>query len=353
MGEESRGRFLLLPIRSAERELSLDEQLLNECGAMVRFTSAAGKRIPPAAAETVAKLVADRASHKDEDSQWRTEPCGFHNLAIAHFLLSRVVSPATPQSITVLNQERPRNRILTLLGPIRLIRWMMVLAVVLLVTFLVLLATEDVRTLEELTAPGTASSATFLTKLWSALFLLCAAGLGAIFANLFRANAGVEAGTYDPKEESSYAASIVMGMIAGVILARVVSANFDALGKLTEPLLALLGGFSAPAVYRLLSRIAETIETLVQGNASDQIAAHADAILARANANAEIERARLAARALRLREMADRLLPDEALKREFQGLLEDLLPPDETTIRIPETEGAPSTPTGGGNGAAV
>jgi hypothetical protein len=339
------GRFLFFRRRPPELELSLDEQILNECGAMVRYSSAAGKRIPPTAAETISKMVADRASHTQEGSQWRASD--FRNLAIAHFLLSRVVSPATPQSITVLNQERPGNGILKLLGPIRLVRWMMVLAVLLLATFLVLLSAEDVRPLQELTAAG-APAATFWTKLWSALFLLCAAGLGAIFANLFRANASVEAGTYDPKEESSYAASIVMGMIAGVVLARVISANFEALDKLTEPLLALLGGFSAPAVYRLLSRIAETVETLVQGNQKDQIAAHAETVVARANADAEIERARTAAKAVRIRDVIDGVVTDPAVRRELQVLLEDLLPPDDT-IRIPEPQGIP----GSGNGATA
>jgi hypothetical protein len=319
------------------RDTTLEEQLLNECGAMVRHAAAAGKRIPPSAAEIISKLVAERATHSstNSDSPWQVaQPADLRDLATAHQMLSKLVAPATPQSITVLNEEKPNNRFVKLLGPVRLVRWMMILALLFLASFLILFTT-DVQSLEE-TARAQGQAPSGLSRLWSALYVLSAAGLGAIFANLFRANARIESGLFDPKEESSYSASIVMGMISGVILARVISSNFDELNTFTEPLLALLGGFAAPAVHRILNRLVETIEALVQGNASDQIAAQAEVAAARVTAVAETDRARLAARALRLREEAARSGSSETLQSELRSLIEDLLPEEDAVLRILE-----------------
>ena len=38
-------------------------------------------------------------------------------------------------------------------------------------------------------------------------------------------------------------------------------------GDLTRPVLAMIGGFSATVVYRILSRLTETVEMLFQGDA--------------------------------------------------------------------------------------
>ncbi|MQA99300.1 MAG: hypothetical protein GEU78_03260 [Actinobacteria bacterium] len=331
MADKSRMRDVFR-LRDGRPDTTLEEQLLNECGAMLRHASAAGKRIAPAAAEVLSRLIADRAKHDEgsTDTPWRvTNPGDLRDLAITHHLLARTVAPATPQSITVLNEERPGNKISELLGPVRLVRWMMVLALILLVAFLILLATQDVKPLQELT-DGEQGTTSWATNLGSALYVLCAAGLGAIFANLFRANSRIESGVYDPKEESSYSASIVMGMIAGVILARVVSGNVQELDKLTQPLLALLGGFAAPAVHRVLTRMVETIEALVQGSGTEQISAQVEAAAARAAASAEMDRARLTAAAIRLRDDAAAENLPEPFRTKLTSLVGELLPIDDS-----------------------
>ena len=125
-----------------------------------------------------------------------------------------------------------------------------------------------------------------------------------------------------------------MGIVAGVTVAYVVSV--DVVDELTQPFLALLGGFSAPAIYLVLTRIIEAIETLFRGDRGERVYANAEALVARANADAAIERARLATKALKLREAADQLLPGEALRGEFAELLDDLLSPDEVEV-LPES----------------
>jgi hypothetical protein len=310
---------------------TLEEQLLNESGAMVKYASAAGRRIPPTAALTVSRLIIQRAEHGDgsANSGWRPSPEDSRDLAMAHYMLSRVVWPATPQSITVLNEERPTNRFWKLLGPVRLVRCLMVMAIVFLVGFIVLLTVADIRPIQDLGSTDGQRPPEWLTRLSSALYVLCAAGLGAIFASLFRVNARIESGLYDPKEESSYTATIVLGMIAGVVLAMVVSASLGGTEKLTQPLLALLGGFSAPAVHRILNRLVETLEALVRGSAPDQAPAPTDAGPGRNGPHPPHDPARLAARAMRLRQEAEDANVPESVRAELLSLAEDILPTQE------------------------
>jgi hypothetical protein len=119
--------------------------------------------------------------------------------------------------------------------------------------------------------------------LLSELFLLFAASIGASFSNLFEAQRYIKDGTFDPKFESSYWVRYVLGLMAGTILALLIpiealassqegsgSSIVDQLGK---PVLALLGGFAAAAVYRILNRIVAALESLVAGDTRDLVAA--------------------------------------------------------------------------------
>src|SRR5438270_13746307 len=101
------------------------------------------------------------------------------------------------------------------------------------------------------------------------MHLISAAGLGACFYALFKARRFITNGTYDPKYEPTYWVRFILGITAGTLLALLIPVGGSAGSvELTKPLLALLGGFSAEAVYRILLRMVETLETLVQG--SDQ-----------------------------------------------------------------------------------
>ena len=53
-------------------------------------------------------------------------------------------------------------------------------------------------------------------------------------------------------------------MVGGILLAVVL----DLRGDLSKPVLALLGGFAAEAVYKILVRFVEMLETLVDGSAN-------------------------------------------------------------------------------------
>jgi len=304
------------------RDKTLDEQLLNECGAMVRYASAAGRRIPPFAAEAVSMLVHARAAFTggDDETEWHADPNDAKLLSLAHHALARVVAPATPQSVTVLNEERSDRTFMRLLGPVRLVRWMMVLAFLLVLAFVLLFTLQGANPVRNAT---TTAHVAWGSRLLSALYLLCAAGLGAIFSALSRINERIETGVYDPKEESSYAATVVLGLISGVVLAGVISVNLKGLNKLTQPLLALVGGFSAPAVRQLLNALVDSVRTLFAGTGvtPSRPAPSAGSIT-------EDDRARLTARALVLRHEVDGASLPQNVRLQLESLLDELAPTD-------------------------
>ena len=106
------------------------------------------------------------------------------------------------------------------------------------------------------------------------LFLLTAAGLGACFAALFQANRYIADCTFDTKFESSYWIRLILGLMAGLILSQMIplSEGSNAIA-VTKPTLAMLGGFSAAVVYRIMHRLVEAVESLVKGETRDIAAA--------------------------------------------------------------------------------
>jgi hypothetical protein len=109
---------------------------------------------------------------------------------------------------------------------------------------------------------------------WEALailtYLICCAGLGACFTSLHCLNNFVSKATYDPRYDSTYGSSILLGIIAGVFISELLfDVLFDEAGAdLGKPALALLGGFSANMVYRILQRLVESAESLLKGDQS-------------------------------------------------------------------------------------
>ena len=145
------------------------------------------------------------------------------------------------------------------LGPVRLIRHMVVAVVILLALFIGLASTRWIN----------ATSGDILTShggsaLANEVFFLAAGGIGAAFAALFRAYHYIAEGTYDPKYESSYWIRFILGLMAGVLLPALVPLG-EASSPVTRPALALVGGFSAGLVYTILQRLVDVVGSLFKG----------------------------------------------------------------------------------------
>jgi hypothetical protein len=201
----------------------------------------------------------------------RAAPPELDRLVRAHAELVHIVAPATPRTILLLSQERESR--LTMLGPVRLVRHMLIVVIVLLAAFVLLAASPYVSQ-----GSGDISNSSGVPLLLNELFLLTAGGLGAAFSSLFTASRYIKAGTYDPKHESTYWLRLILGLMAGLLLPALIPTGADST-ELSKPLLALLGGFSASVLYRILERLVQTVASLVRGETHEQQAEQlADAV---------------------------------------------------------------------------
>lgn len=321
--------------------LNFEEQLLNECGAMLRYASTKGMEIPARAAFTVRTLDNERTDAGDKP--WRPKPQDSSKLVAAHGLLSRLVEPATPKSITLLNEQSPKTRWVGLLGAVLVVRVMMCLAVAFLLAFLLLLPRAGADPVASIA--GVNTDRTWGEGFLSAVYIVLAAGLGVLFSQLFRINRQISRGQYDPTEDAVHMTTVVLGLIAGVILAMLLSdvlKDTDGAERFSQPLLALLGGFSAPAVHNIVARLVDALGTLVGGDPREQVTAEVQEAVTQARATLELDRRRMAAKALRIGENAARALRigDDATRQSASESLEGDIR-DMMSEILPEVDGEP------------
>jgi hypothetical protein len=150
-------------------------------------------------------------------------------------------------------------------GPVPQVRWMLAVAVLALLLLLGTALSGDVN--PENVSKGLLNlRGTPLVEV--EIFLVAASAVGATLANLKRLNRYISDCNYDPRYDSSYWTRLVMGLISGVILSQVVfgalvggdtgAANSPAGNALLgfgQPILAILGGFSADLVHDVLTHL--------------------------------------------------------------------------------------------------
>lgn len=274
---------------------------------MLRYAFASGLPVP----ETIADVVHRAGSHDDAPD--------IRQLTRAHNELVRIVAPATPRTLLVVAEGR--QSALSMLGPVRLVRQMLVVVILLLVAFLLLASSQDVNE-----TSGDFFHSAGVPVLVNGLFYLVAGGLGAAFSALFTAHRYIKDGVYDPKYESTYWLRFILGLMAGLLLPALVPLASDAeAGAVTRPVLALLGGFSASVLYRVLERLANTVETLVRSDPRQLRSAEQEVAAARTSEQTAIERLALVGDLRRLQDQA-RAGGDGQLADRIEQLVAGLLP---------------------------
>jgi hypothetical protein len=169
-----------------------------------------------------------------------------------HSELSVLIAPATPRSLGSLGATLHRPWIERILRP-SFIAGLLTLALVAIAVF-------------AFTAADAGKGGVLAQLNWMA-----AAALGATFSALFTAYRYIVNRTFDPQYTAVYWVRIILGGVAGVVMANFGRSFGDTTAKLTPAVLALLGGYSAEAVNQLLTRFTEVLVAAVKGTHDAQL----------------------------------------------------------------------------------
>ena len=182
-----------------------------------------------------------------------------------HDRLKKLVRPATPRGIIEVENGLKSKSPWRHLGPVPLVRWLIAAAVLSLAATAAFFAAEPDFLKEgfEGTTGATGEKESVNTA-FAVMFVISAAGLGASFYTLFTSFRYVNNRSYDTARDSTYLARFVLGLVGGLILALVLFGTDQDLGVSTVGL-AIVGGFSADIVFRILTRLAQTTEFLILG----------------------------------------------------------------------------------------
>jgi hypothetical protein len=326
--------------RPRASEPGLRDQILRECTEMVRYALSSGTRVSAALVETV-------------DAARAAPPAGTSDLgalAGAHERLAKLVAPATPRALVLFAEEdRKEKGMLRLPGPVRLVRRMALAALVSVTLFIGSSLSRYVSH-----DSGDVLDSFGRALLVNEVFWLASAGVGASFAMLFQINEFIVNRSYDPKYESSYWIKFLIGVIAGFILVALVpldglegevaaagtARTATAAQALARPTLAMLGGFSASAVYRILNRLISTVESVFRADPREEAALREQAAGARAAEDAAAARLGVASRLVELRQQIAAGAAPEDVSRLLAEMVTAMVPVEPAAAAQP----APARP---------
>ena len=275
-------------------------------GVMLRHAIAIGKQLPPGSGDAVALVAAAEVGTLGGRDMHRL---------IAHYdTLCRVVAPATPVSLRSIERSRA-PRLLRFLGPVPFVHRMLAVAVASLVTFIAVSLSHVIHQ-----SDGDIFKSSGWPLLANLVFLLAAAGMGASFQLLMQASRMVRQRAFDPAYEAGYWATFVLGLLGGLMLSELIPVGGN--NVYSRPLLALLGGFSAKVVYRILSRLIDAVSSVVAAESVDAAAAAEQAMRVRLGQEVADTRMRAASQLFAARKRLGPGVPDDVFDKLIAGLLD-------------------------------
>ncbi len=251
---------------------------VKEVNSMIRYLMSSGIAIPPHVF-SVAEAFTVEHQHREMDKLRlkdayifdKDKALNIQDLSAIHDLLSSAIAPSTPRAIMLLDPIfTPKSKFNWLSG-VPLLRRLMLVAFISLVGFIGIALSPDVSP-----TGGDIFNSDGVSLLVNLLFFVFAASLGACFSALFQANEYIVGGVFDPKFETSYWIRLLVGIMAGLILASLIPMDPKALNGLGKPTLSLLGGFSASLVHRILNLLVGAVEGIVKRMAGAMLDAPAN-----------------------------------------------------------------------------
>ncbi len=245
------------------------EQLLMEAQAMARYAATSGYPLPGNLVSILEDFIdennnagiAKRIKKEGEEAQ----ELDIALLASVHAHLSQIIAPANPATISLISSEIKQDRWFLFLSPIPLIRRLM-LAALIFVVLLIIISMSSVVT------AGMGTNAFINLTVTSVLVSFTAAGVGASFSALYRANKYVTKGVYDSKYDSTYWAEFFLGIVAGILLAEYFYFNIaeifgtESWAGLNKVILAIVGGFASEVIYKIIMRIIGAIDSFLSSS---------------------------------------------------------------------------------------
>jgi hypothetical protein len=321
-----------------EESLSVREQLIEESAAMAKYALASGLGVPGDIVEnleaftnqkiTVPGSEGEPAKDKPPEDQAQRK-LDIRELNTIHARLARIVEPAKPRTILLLDREGRKKGFFKFLGPVPFIRRMILAALICLVLFIVISLSPIINDEKDAWDMFKHQGFELLLK---EFFLLCAAGLGASFTALFRANRYIADSTFDPKYESSYWVRFTLGIIAGMILATLIPIEESVESDFAKPLLAMLGGFSALVVYRIIERLVETVASFVRGDPQRQLESQTREIKTKAAEDEAKNRFKLASDLMKVQDQIGTGMKTEEIKKKIGALVGKLTDAEEGDV---------------------
>jgi len=310
--------------------LNLRDQLFREGRAMAEYALANGNKVPASVIKTIESFTVKSDNVVEEEASVRQD-LDIEDLVVAHGILVKLVEPAKPKTILLLDMEQKAKGIFKFLGPVALIRQMMIAAILSLAFFVILAMTEAVSV-----NAGNIMSQFGPNLLINLLFYLAAAGLGASFAGLYKANSYITKGTFDPTYHASYWIRFFLGLIAGLVLAVMVSEDYFSKNVsgdvafleqgIVRPMLAMLGGFSADLTYTILSRLVETFQSLFMGSAKNMIESKEQELKASLATSQGQQQVAMASNLVNLQQAVGNGAGVEDVKNKINNMLEEVMP---------------------------
>lgn len=326
-----------MSFRKPHWQINIRQQLLLECRCMADYALTQGRQVPAAVITAIDVSAAPDTAQADIGGTVAPLPDAAA-LTAAHQTLVELVKPALPQTLLLLDQERSSGGLWNYLGPIPIIRHMMIASLFSLVSFIGLALSPDVTV-----GAGDILKSDGLKLLLNLLFFISAAGLGAGFYALYKANGYITQGTFDPAYHASYWIRFWLGIISGLVMSVMISDT--ALGGVAtsgpaatqtssnffdpafmRPMLAMLGGFSADLLFTIMNRLVETVESLFIGSAKELLEKKKQEGEAQLAANMVQHRIEIAAKLVKLQqELGGTVSPDD-IQAKLDKLLNDVLP---------------------------
>ena len=247
-------------------------EMLNEARAMAMHTLRGGIAVPARILEIVAQAGA-LSERRDQTAVEGAMP----DISRAHGELARLIEPFTPDLIVMLEIESKVSPLVRAMGRIRIERCFVLTALASISVFIALSLSHYLKD----PMYGDFFTSSGFPLLINEFFFISSAAVGASFSNLFQIDRELMAGTFIPKNQSSYWVQFILGIVAGLLLSTILnvqsvaSTTAKSVGRVSfeAATLALMGGFSSSIVQRIVQRIIEALESVLRGSAQQEVQA--------------------------------------------------------------------------------